>query len=122
MIKKLFYFSIIFLFYLTFNSTSIHAKEYCHFYLNDEIKETIDLPFYYYEITREPVFTTSMPTINYHKETSYVDSLTKCELINLKIIYNELYLTNAKVADYSYEEILLTNEQHFEKAKFKENN
>lgn len=122
MVKKTFYFSFIFLFFWVFNTKEISAKEYCHFHLNNTLKETLELPFYYYEIKRTPNFTTSMPTINYSKETFYIDSLTKCELINLQIIYNDLYLTNALVADYSYEEELVSNQMHFEKAKFKENN
>lgn len=121
MIKKLFYFFLFFMLYLTFGFKVIEAKEYCHFYLNDTIAETVELPFYYYELKREPIFTTNMPTIKYHKESKYIDSLTKCELINLEIIFNDLYLTPAQVADFSYEEIMFSNEIHFENAKLKEN-
>ena len=119
--NKLYYFYLTLFFFLLISPQSIKAKEYCNLYKNNELHETIELPFYYYILKRTPIFSASMPDINYSKETSYIDSLTKCELINTTITYNILELTDAEVIDYSNNEIFLSDYTHFSQAKIKEN-
>lgn len=119
--NKLYYFYLILFFFLLFSPQTIKAKEYCHLYKNNELYETTELPFYYYVIKREPIFSSSMPDIKYTKETTYIDSLTKCELINTTITYNILELTTAEVVDYSNNPIALSDYNHFSQAKIKEN-
>lgn len=122
MLKKLTYTLFTIIIFFIFSSLKINAKEYCHLHLDNEIHDTIELPFYYYQIDKIISYSPSgMPIITHNKNTTYVDSLTKCTLINDKIIYNDLNLYNGHVVDYSKEEITLNEENHFNNAKIKIN-
>ncbi len=122
MLKKLTYTLFTIIIFFIFSSLKINAKEYCHLHLDNEIHDTIELPFYYYQIDRTISYSPSgMPIITHNKNTTYVDSLTKCTLINEKIIYNDLNLYNGHVVDYSKEEITINEENHFNNAKIKIN-
>ena len=124
MVKRLFYLSAIFIFYIFFNFTNIEAKEYCHLYLNDELVDTITLPFYFYEIERNVVMrNANLPIMEFNKITTYIDSLTKCELIDKNIVYYSPSKSKKSViADYSYEETTLSNEELFNQAAYKTTN
>ena len=62
-----------------------------------------------------------MPIINYDTKTNYIDSITKCTLINEEIIYTDLNLYPGHVIDYSKEFITITEEEQFNNAKIKKN-
>lgn len=88
---------------LLFNPLIVNAKEYCHLYLNDQLFDTVTLPFYLYENKREATIqNSSMPVITYSSIENYIDSLTKCELIKKTITYEMVNIFDAYVVDYSY--------------------
>ena len=118
MIKNCIYFLFGFTIFFLFNYEKATAKEYCNLFLNKEKIDTIELPFYYYKLNRETDLNVNgMPKINYTKTTSYIDSLTKCELIKDTITYSIINIYSANVIDYSNKLSSMTPEEHFEKAK-----
>jgi len=120
MIKKLTYFTFILITFLLFSKDRISAKEYCHIYQDNHLEETIELPFYFYEISRESILKNhTLPIITYNKIETYIDSLTKCELINKTITFDIFdILKKSEIATYSKEQILLTNEELFNSSIF----
>lgn len=101
MIKKtLFIFTILFLNFLFTNKT-ITAKEYCNIFEDNKLKETIEMPFYFYTITQEIDLTTSMPTFNHNYTKQLIDSQTKCESIDV-IVHFPLDPTNNIIKIYDY--------------------
>ncbi len=121
MLKKILYISIIILFFLLTNQT-VSAKEYCNIFENDELKDTIELPFYFYKVKKEVDISTIMPTISYEKEETYIDSLTKCENIKVTIVAPDYPLGNSLLVDYSKTSYTISNEDIFLNAKFNTNN
>lgn len=121
MTKNLLCIIFIFLFYFLCNLTNCKAVEYCHINENGELKETIELPFYFYKINRHTDITTSMPTITYTHTTTYIDSLTKCESINytidypLNFLYNDANVYETSKNEYSNS---MTSENIFDRAKY----
>lgn len=122
MIKKLTYIAFTIIMIFIFTSTKTAAKEYCHLHLDQELYDSIELPFYYYTLDKSIEFSPSgMPIISHKRNTTYIDSITKCILINDKITYNELSLYEGHVVDYSKNEITENEEIHFNNAKIKTN-
>jgi len=119
MFKKLFYFPIIMLFFFIFDNNLIKGKEYCHIYQDEELLETLELPFYLYKLNRDASFETNgFPNIIHTRTTTYIDSMTKCELINIKIDNDSNQTTHkATVLDYSNEHITIAEWEHFYQAK-----
>jgi len=125
MTKKLLFIFTSILFFTIFKSTDIKAKEYCNFFENNEFKETVELPFYFYEITLTADTSTSMPTLIPKYTSTYIDSLTKCESIDViskKSLNNHANLLT--VYDYSKAPYSssLTFDKIYENAKFTNNN
>lgn len=81
MTKKTFQLLFITLFYFIFFNTTIQAKEYCHFYINNEYKDTIELPFYFYENTKNTTMESSWPQTSYSIAYKKIESSTQCESI-----------------------------------------
>ena len=124
MFKKYTLFTFILLSYLLFFSFTIHAKEYCHIHKDDELIETLELPFYFYEnsIIIDPNH--SMPIITYNSSYTLIDSSIKCDSIKVYVKETEknqkLYYT---VYDYTstlyYNQ---TNEKLYSNSKLNEQN
>lgn len=85
MIKKILCFSFITFIYLLLFTDNTKAKEYCHFYVNDEFKETIELPFYFYENTKKTEMENSWPKTTYSISYKKIESTTQCESIKKAI-------------------------------------
>ena len=81
MIKKILFTCFIFLFYIIFSNSVAEAKEYCHFYVNNEYKETIELPFYFYTSTETTKMLNSWPETTYTISYKKIESITQCESI-----------------------------------------
>lgn len=117
--KKLFYFFIILLATIFIKGVKITAKEYCYIYTDNNLTDTIELPFYYYNLTRTITYpNASLPIINYNKKTTLIDSQTKCNQIEEKIAYNYNALSSANTIYYSNDNLSLSNEALFNKSKF----
>ena len=101
MIKKLFYFSFILFIFILFPSANTKAKEYCHLYVNQELKETVELPFYFYENTMTTEATISWPKITFDSSYKIISSITQCESINKKVILDSSLTNTSTVYDYS---------------------
>jgi len=121
MTKKFLYIFFICLFYFLHDFSNCKAIEYCHIHENGELKETIELPFYFYKINRHVDLTISMPTITYTHTTTYIDSLTKCELINytieqpLNVLKYDANVYHTSKNTYSN---TITSENIFNRAKY----
>ena len=122
MFKKLIYFFVILTLYLLIGGTKISAKETCYFFVNNEFHSSMDLPFYYHELTRETSFDTAMPTYIYTKKTIYIDSLTKCESIKKTIINSKLVNSTLELAHYTTNDKVTNEEEFFWSAVFKKDN
>lgn len=109
MIKKTLYFSLTILFYILLFPTNIEAKEYCHIYVNNEFKDTIELPFYFYESTKTTKMNGSWPQTSYSTSYKQIESITQCELIKRSInTYDPLNIIGT-FTRYDYTNKIYTN-------------
>lgn len=119
MLKKTIYILFITFIYCMLSNSPIKAKEYCNIYEDTTLKETVELPFYFYSNTKKIEVINSWPQITY--ETSYIiiDSLTKCDLINEKVSFNAINNSTRIITVYDYSNILYTsiNEDTFLNSK-----
>ena len=122
MIKKTIYFYLIFLLYLIFGKTNIKAAETCYFFVNNEFHSSVDLPFYYHELSRETVLDASLPYYTYTKNTIYIDSLTKCNSIKKTILNPKLINSKLEFAHYTKTNAFSNEEEFFWDAIFKLDN
>lgn len=122
MIKKTLCFCLILTIYFLLKGQNISAKETCYFFVNNDFHSSIDLPFYYHELTRETSTSSSMPQFSYKKSTTIIDSLTKCESIKKTIINSTLIANKLEFAHYTKTIPQTSEEDFFWEAKFKQNN
>ena len=122
MIKKTIYFCLIFLLYLILGEKNIKAVETCYFFVNNEFHSSVDLPFYYHELTRETILDTSLPYYTYAKNTVHIDSLTKCNSIKKTILNPKLIHSKLEFAHYTKTNTFSNEEEFFWDSIFKVDN
>lgn len=109
MIKKTLYFSLTILFYIFLLSTKVEAKEYCHIYVNDILKETIELPFYFYESHKTTEMEASWPKTSYSISYKKIESSTQCESIKKTLPEYDPYNIIGTFTKYDYTNKLYTS-------------
>ena len=122
MIKKTIYFCLIFLLYLILGARNIKAIETCYFFVNNEFHSSVDLPFYYHELTRETILDTSLPYYTYAKNTIHIDSLTKCNSIKKTILNPKIIHSKLEFAHYTKTNTFSNEEEFFWDSIFKVDN
>ncbi len=118
--KKFFY---IFMFYILcalFSQVNIEAIEYCNLFLNNELIETVELPFFLYKNSVTYTITDfSLPIISTSSDYTIIDSSTRCNCINKNIENNnENPIANKTYYDYTkekYKKLPDYNEVHLSK-------
>ena len=124
MLKKVLLIFSIILFYLIFAKIKILAKEYCTLYQNEELIETIELPFYFYENSLNIKMNNSWPEQIYNSSHTFIDSSTKCESIK-KTVSSFKKTPPFTISVYDYSKTIyqnLTNKQIYENSKLKKEN
>lgn len=108
MIKRIIQLLFITILYFVFTNTSINAKEYCHFYVNDEYKDTIELPFYFYENMKTTTLEASWPQTYYSISYKKIESITQCESIKKTLPEYDPYNMIGTFTKYDYTNKLYT--------------
>ncbi len=118
--KKFFYAFIFYIFCTLFSQISVGAIEQCSLFLDNELIEIVELPFYLYE--NNIIYTiknSSFPEISTSSNYTIIDSSTKCNTIN-KVIGNDNDnpISNKTYYDYTkeiYKKLPNYNEIHSSK-------